>query len=99
MFEKLNAVPAMLDPVIALVLWTFVMWGWMYATRIPAIINFTSGYVQRSIGTFPKQGSKTPWRLHQNYAKDLLTLRYGSLDDGALEFIPAPAGERAAAVP
>jgi hypothetical protein len=27
----------MLAPVIALVLWTFVMWGWMYATRIPAI--------------------------------------------------------------
>ncbi|MGH8441698.1 MAG: MAPEG family protein [Nevskiaceae bacterium] len=29
---------AMLGPVIALVLWTFVMWGWMYATRIPAVI-------------------------------------------------------------
>jgi len=27
----------MLGPVIALVLWTFVMWGWMYLTRIPAI--------------------------------------------------------------
>lgn len=28
---------AMLLPVIALVAWTFVMWAWMYATRIPAI--------------------------------------------------------------
>lgn len=28
---------AMLVPVVALVGWTFVMWGWMYATRIPAI--------------------------------------------------------------
>lgn len=27
----------LLRPVIALVLWTFVMWAWMYATRIPAI--------------------------------------------------------------
>jgi hypothetical protein len=27
----------MLAPVIALVLWTFVMWAWMYVTRIPAI--------------------------------------------------------------
>ena len=27
----------MLQPVIALVLWTFVMWTWMYLTRIPAI--------------------------------------------------------------
>ncbi|MCC6645007.1 MAG: MAPEG family protein [Polyangiaceae bacterium] len=27
----------MLAPVVALVLWTFVMWGWMYATRLPAM--------------------------------------------------------------
>lgn len=27
----------MLQPIIALVLWTFVMWTWMYITRIPAI--------------------------------------------------------------
>jgi hypothetical protein len=27
----------MLRPVVALVLWTFLMWAWMYATRIPAI--------------------------------------------------------------
>ncbi len=30
---------AMLAPVVALVLWTFVMWTWMYVTRIPAIIS------------------------------------------------------------
>jgi hypothetical protein len=24
-------------PVVALVLWTFVMWVWLYATRIPAL--------------------------------------------------------------
>ena len=29
----------MLGPVIALVAWTAVMWGWMYATRIPAILR------------------------------------------------------------
>jgi hypothetical protein len=29
----------MLAPVIALAAWTAVMWGWMYATRIPAIIR------------------------------------------------------------
>jgi hypothetical protein len=28
---------AILLPVIALVAWTFVMWAWMYATRLPAI--------------------------------------------------------------
>ena len=28
---------AIVRPVIALAAWTFVMWAWMYATRIPAI--------------------------------------------------------------
>ncbi len=29
----------MLAPVVALVAWTLVMWLWMYATRIPAIVK------------------------------------------------------------
>ena len=28
---------AILQPVIALVLWSMVMWGWLYATRLPAM--------------------------------------------------------------
>jgi hypothetical protein len=28
-----------LAPLIALVLWSFVMWAWLYATRIPAIVK------------------------------------------------------------
>jgi monooxygenase len=51
------------------------------------IIDFSSGYVQRSIHLFPKAGSKVPWKLHQNYARDLLNLRFGRLDDGVLEFV------------
>ena len=49
-------------------------------------IDFSSGYVQRSIHLFPKQGSRAPWRLYQNYALDILMLRFGSLEDGTLEF-------------
>ena len=30
----------MLQPVIALVLWSFVMWAWLYATRIPAVQKY-----------------------------------------------------------
>jgi hypothetical protein len=30
-------VPNIMTPVLALILWTFVIWSWMYATRIPAI--------------------------------------------------------------
>ncbi len=50
------------------------------------VLDFTSGYVQRALHTLPSQGSKTPWRLHQNYVKDLSMLRYGSVDDGTMEF-------------
>jgi cation diffusion facilitator CzcD-associated flavoprotein CzcO len=53
--------------------------------REAPFISFTSSYVQRSLHLFPKQGSVRPWRLHQNYALDLLALRFGRLDDGAME--------------
>jgi monooxygenase len=49
-------------------------------------VDLQAGYVQRSIDQFPRQGRKAPWRLHQNYARDTATLRFGSLEDGALEF-------------
>jgi cation diffusion facilitator CzcD-associated flavoprotein CzcO len=59
-------------------------------------IDFSSGYVLRSIHKFPKQGSKPPWRLYQNYARDILALRYGAVEDGAMEFSnPAPTVEAA----
>jgi cation diffusion facilitator CzcD-associated flavoprotein CzcO len=57
------------------------------------IIDFSSGYVQRSIADLPKQGSKEPWKLRQNYPVDLRQLRFGALEDGAMEFkrrVPAP---------
>lgn len=49
-------------------------------------LDFSSGYVQRAIDRFPKQGDRKPWRLNQNYAADLLMLRYGKLDDPELVF-------------
>jgi cation diffusion facilitator CzcD-associated flavoprotein CzcO len=50
------------------------------------VLDFTSGYVERALHTLPSQGSKTPWRLHQNYVKDLSMLRYGRVNDGTMEF-------------
>ena len=50
------------------------------------VVDFTSGYIVRALHTMPRQGSKTPWRLHQNYMKDLSMMRYGRVDDGAMEF-------------
>ncbi|HEY5196769.1 MAG TPA: NAD(P)/FAD-dependent oxidoreductase [Solirubrobacteraceae bacterium] len=53
--------------------------------RLP-FIDFSSGYIRRAAGRFPMQGSKAPWRLYQNYFRDILSLRYGRVEDGALEF-------------
>jgi monooxygenase len=61
-------------------------------------LDLASGYVQRSTHLFPKQGSRAPWRVHQNYALDILSLRRSELDDGVLRFARAPS-ERAAAQP
>jgi cation diffusion facilitator CzcD-associated flavoprotein CzcO len=49
-------------------------------------IDFNSGYVLRAIDTLPKQGDRAPWRLHQNYARDVLLLKRGSLEDEGIEF-------------
>lgn len=51
-----------------------------------AYIDFTSGYVQRALDSLPKQGLRRPWKVYQNYLKDLLAMRFGALDDGVLEF-------------
>jgi len=65
------------------------------------LLDFTSGYVQRSLDKLPKQGSKEPWKLRQNYPVDLRTLRYGPLEDGVMRFSRAavPSEPVAAAPP
>jgi cation diffusion facilitator CzcD-associated flavoprotein CzcO len=49
-------------------------------------LNFQSGYIQRADSLLPKQGSRRPWRVYQNYLMDMMTTRYGRVDDGVLEF-------------
>jgi cation diffusion facilitator CzcD-associated flavoprotein CzcO len=49
-------------------------------------IDFSSGYVLRSVDKFPKQGSKPPWRLYQNYPRDIVSLRRQPIEDGVLQF-------------
>jgi hypothetical protein len=50
------------------------------------LIGLSSGYVLRAQHLFPKQGPRTPWKLYQNYALDLLALGYGRLEDGVMKF-------------
>ncbi len=50
------------------------------------LIDFSSGYIRRSIDAFPRQGTFAPWRVYQNYALDRWMLRHGRLDDRSMEF-------------
>jgi monooxygenase len=54
------------------------------ATR-PAL-DLRSGYIARAAGELPRQGSRKPWRIHQNYVRDLIALKFSPLRDGALRF-------------
>jgi monooxygenase len=58
-------------------------------------VDLKSGYVLRSVDLFPRQGLKAPWRLYQNYLRDIIMLRHGPLEDDAIEFSAAvlPTGQ------
>ncbi|WP_162236722.1 alpha/beta fold hydrolase [Curtobacterium sp. Leaf261] len=45
------------------------------------LIDLRAGYVLRNLGDLPRQGARTPWRLHQNYLRDFRLLRVGRLTD------------------
>jgi monooxygenase len=53
-------------------------------------LDLKSGYVLRSIEQLPKQGPSPPWRLFQNYFRDVRLLKRGPVDD-AMSFKRAPA--------
>ncbi len=50
------------------------------------LLDFSAGYVRRSIDQFPRAGSRAPWRLGMSYPRDVLTLRYRKVNDGSLRF-------------
>jgi cation diffusion facilitator CzcD-associated flavoprotein CzcO len=72
-------------------------------------INLASGYILRALDQLPRQGTRSPWRLNQNYPRDVLLLRRGSVQDEGIRFArtrrpPGPAAvpgvvDAAAAVP
>lgn len=49
-------------------------------------LDLQSGYIQRAAGLLPRQGTRKPWRIHQNYLLDLFLLKLAPLRDGALRF-------------
>ena len=56
----------------------------------PFVENFTSGYMQRALASWPKQGLKSPWRVYQNYIRDTISFKWASVDNAALEFSNPP---------
>jgi monooxygenase len=56
-----------------------------------SFLDLKSGYVMRAIDQLPKQGARHPWRLHQNYARDLRLFKHGPVGE-EIEFSPGPAG-------
>jgi monooxygenase len=53
------------------------------------LMDFQAGYVLRSIDEFPRAGSRAPWQLGMSYAHDVVRLRHGAIEDGAMRFAPA----------
>ena len=51
------------------------------------LLDFSSGYVRRADGVLPRQGQKAPWRVPQNYVKDLVAFTFGSVSDGTMNFL------------
>ncbi len=50
------------------------------------VIDLTSGYVQRAVAVLPRQGATKPWKMYQNYVRDLFNLRWSRIADGTLQF-------------
>ena len=50
------------------------------------LLDFDANYIKRAASILPKQGSRSPWKVYQNYIKDTFTLKYSKLEDGFLEF-------------
>jgi hypothetical protein len=63
--------------------------------RIP-LLDLQSGYIERAAGWLPKQGARVPWRLHQNYPRDIRLFRHSAIDDEGVRFsspVRAQSGE------
>ncbi|GAA4739677.1 NAD(P)/FAD-dependent oxidoreductase [Amnibacterium soli] len=52
------------------------------------VIDLAAGYIQRGLAQLPRQGHRSPWRVHQNYVRDLLLFRFDARHK-ALRFVPA----------
>ncbi|MGZ5368113.1 MAG: flavin-containing monooxygenase [Aeromicrobium sp.] len=45
------------------------------------VLNLESGYIMRAENELPKQGTEAPWFLRQNYVLDVMSTRFGDIED------------------
>ena len=71
-----------------------------YAVAVPRdpggqgrpLLDLSSGYVQRALDKFPRQGARDPWLVRQNYLRDAVTIpRADVTSDMTFTRRPAPA--------
>ena len=57
------------------------------------LLNLSSGYIARAAGSLPKQATKSPWLIRQNYIRDMISMKLSRMEDGVLKFsaLPVPA--------
>lgn len=53
--------------------------------------SLSSGYIKRAADRLPRQGSKSPFRVVQDYLRDVPLMRFKPIDDGYLQFDGQPA--------
>lgn len=49
-------------------------------------LDLNSAYILRAENKLPKQGSKAPWKVLQNYLKDSISMKWKKINDDVLNF-------------
>ena len=50
------------------------------------LVGLNSGYLLRATHLLPKSGAERPWKNYENYISDMMSIRYGKIEDGVLAF-------------
>jgi cation diffusion facilitator CzcD-associated flavoprotein CzcO len=59
------------------------------------LMDLTSGYILRSLDSFPRQGDRGAWRMRTSYLRDLVDVRRRPVEDGVLRLSSPTGGEPA----
>lgn len=55
------------------------------------LLDLKSGYIKRAEQLMPRQGTRLPWRLHQNYLRDSWLMHHGRVTGDGIQYLPRKA--------